>query len=72
MNKQQIDWAEPAKFSVCKVTEGGAGQRWHMERLKEAGIPRRCGYSIYVGQSGIEVPRAYEKQAEEVINCNGW
>ena len=71
-NKSKVDWSKPIRFSVDKFAEGGAGQKYHMERLREAGIPRRRGYSCYVGQSGIEVPRASEKQAEKVISSGGW
>ncbi len=43
-------------FSVVKVDEGGEGQRSAMNRLKEAGVPCRKGYSSYVGFVGVEVP----------------
>lgn len=42
-------------FSVMKVSEGGMGQKWAMQSLKDAGIKSERAHSPYVGQSGVVV-----------------
>jgi hypothetical protein len=44
-----------AVFSVTKVSEGGMGQRWAMQLLKDAGIKAEKAYSPYVGQTAVQV-----------------
>lgn len=59
-----IEWVT---FSVLKASEGGIGQKGAIESLKAAGIPSRRGYSPYVGQTGVEVPKQFEAKADDIL-----
>ena len=58
---------EVAKFSIYKATEGGLGFKLAKELLAGSGIPCRHGYSPYVGQVGLIVPKKMEKRATRVL-----
>lgn len=61
---KHIEWVT---FSVEKACEGGMGQKAAMALLRDAGIPSRRGYSPYVGQTGVEVPKQYEAKANDIL-----
>lgn len=67
-SKKRFNWraVQIACFSVHKATEGGIGY-YAMESLKDAGIPCRKGYSPFVGQVGIDVPKKFEKKASKIL-----
>ena len=49
------------------MAHGGVGRDLAMENLKRAGIPCRIADSPYLAQEGIEVPKAFEEEAEEIL-----
>ena len=62
-------WKNSITFSVTKATEGGIGQSFGMFLLKTKGIPSRKAYSPYVGQTGIEVPKKFQRKAAKLLGC---
>jgi hypothetical protein len=60
-------WENYTTFSVYKTCEGGPGREWAMQMLRDAKIPCRPGYSPYMGQVGIDVPKSFAKRAERIL-----
>jgi len=62
------DWSKGVwEFSVEKASEGGESFKDLKARLEDAGIPARKGYSPFVGQYGIQVPKEFSRKAEDII-----
>jgi len=55
-------------FSVMKPTEMGMPFKHWQEMLESEGVtPVKRGYSPYVGQYGIQVPKKFEDKASKVL-----
>lgn len=57
----------PITHSVYKSSEGGEGASSAIERLHDAGIPARKGYSPYVGHEGIDVHPKHAERASKIL-----
>ena len=68
-NRSKINWDGAITFSIEKASEGGMGGSYAIFLLKDLNkIPARRAYSPYVGQTGVQVPKKYERKARKLLN----
>lgn len=65
---KRVCWDRAITFSITKADEGGPGGAFIIWLLKSEGIPARRAYSPYVGQTGVEIPKKFERKARRLIN----
>lgn len=67
-NRNKVNWTNSVTFSIGKASEGGMGGSYALFLLKDINkIPARRGYTPYVGQTGVEVPKKYARKAAKLL-----